>query len=140
MGRIELTGLTVIAGRPGMGAEAVARKLIAESGLAEGEYLLVDLSDGGRHIITLEEAKKFQALQIKKGIPVILISNLSRRTEKDVESPVAYGEAVPVSTIPRKTDIPSGVYDVADHVFMVYRESYYRVSYGDAKDDIILLT
>ncbi|MCI6101311.1 MAG: hypothetical protein MR698_11890 [Selenomonas sp.] len=125
---MKLMGLTVIAGRPGMGVEVVAEALIARAHLSDDAYLLFDLSDDGSHIITPEEAAHFRVLQREKSVPVILLSNLSRRTEEEVKDLAWPGESVPASTIPRKSDLPSNVYDFADRVLLVYRESYYRVS------------
>lgn len=123
--------LIVIAGRPGMGAGRIAKVLIERSGLTE--FLLFDLSDGGPHIVTADEVATYRALQREKGVPVILLSNLSRRTEEEVSGSIGEDEAVPASTRPRKSDLPLAVYDVADLVLLVYRASYYRVTYVDKK-------
>jgi len=133
-------GLIVIAGRPGMGAARVAKALIAQSGWTEGAYRLFDLSDGGPHIVTAEEVARYRALQRETGVPVILLSNLSRRTEEAVGTPVAPGEDVPDATRPRREDLPPGIYDVADLVLLVYRASHYRVTYGgEAPSDFEVL-
>jgi len=128
MKKWDLTGLTVIAGRPAMGAGRIAKALIERNGL--GEVLLFDLSDGGSHIVTADEVATYRALQREKGVPVILLSNLARRTEEEVSGPIGKDEDVPASTRPRKSDLPLAVYDVADLVLLVYRKSYYRVTYG----------
>ena len=128
MKKWDLTGLTVIAGRPAMGVGRIAKALIERNGL--GKVLLFDLSDGGSHIVTADEVATYRALQREKGVPVLLLSNLSRRTEEEVSSPIGEDEAVPDSTRPRKSDLPLAVYDVADLVLLVYRESYYCVTHG----------
>lgn len=129
MKKWDLTGLTVIAGRPAMGAGRIAKALIERNGL--GEVLLFDLSDGGSHIVTADEVATYRALQREKGVPVILLSNLARRTEEEVSGSIWEGEAVPASTRPRKSDLPLAIYDIADFVLLVYRESYYCVNYGE---------